>query len=131
LIFTGSVLLALLFIADWYMPQLAAPSAQADVDRSTIRLRSQHKWPERIVIDTSLPTIVLPPANVVEIPPFKAPPVARSPREAFAQVTPVQAAAPATAPKTVQKRRTQTARTGGHVANFDSIGFRNTFPGGW
>ena len=55
-IFVGSVLLTLLFVADWYMPQLPLQPARADVDRG-IRVQSRHGWPERIVIDTSLPTI--------------------------------------------------------------------------
>jgi hypothetical protein len=56
----GSVLLALLFLADWYYPASAAV-ARAEVDRSILRIKSDHKWPERIVIDTTLPTIVPPP----------------------------------------------------------------------
>jgi hypothetical protein len=130
-VFSGSVLLALLFLADWYMPQLSATPARAEVDRSIIRLHSRHRWPERIVIDTSLPTIVPPPAKVADASPVKATPVARSPREAFALVTPVQAATPAIAPKPAPKRQTRTARTGGHAARYEAIVFRDAFPAGW
>jgi hypothetical protein len=131
LVFTASMLLALLFLVDWYMPQLAVTPARADVDRTVIRLHSLHKWPERIVIDTSLPTIVPPPAKVADAPPVKAPIIARSPREAFALITPVQAATPPVAPKPAPKRRTRTVRTGGHIASFDPGGYRNALPAGW
>jgi Zn-dependent protease with chaperone function len=127
-VFAGSVLLALLFLADWWMPQLAVTPARADVDRTIIRLHSLHKWPERIVIDTSLPTIVPPPATIADARPVN---VTRSPREAFALMTPAQAAAPAMAPRPAPKRRTRTARTGGPVASYEAFGFRNAFPPSW
>jgi hypothetical protein len=50
------------------------------VDESIIRIKSAHKWPEPIVIDTSLPTIV-PPLRVLA----KAP-IINKPRDAFAQL---------------------------------------------
>jgi hypothetical protein len=134
-IFTGSLLLALLFLTDWYLPPLAVTPARGEVDRTIIRLRSAHKWPERIVIDTSLPTIVPPPATVAEALPGKAPPVSRPPREAFAQVTaqvtPMQAATPAIATKSALKRRTRTARTSRHIANYEASGFHNSLPMSW
>jgi len=130
--FAGSMLLALLFLADWYMPQLAATQARAELDRTVIRLHSLRKWPERIVIDTNLPTIVPPPADVVaEAPPVKPAPAARSPSDAFALVTPVETAAPAAASKHAPKRRTRAARTSGHVASSEAIGFRAVIPAGW
>jgi hypothetical protein len=53
----GAMLLALLFIADFYHP--ATPVAQrAAVDPPVIRIYSDRKWPERIAYDTSQPTIV-------------------------------------------------------------------------
>jgi hypothetical protein len=48
------------------------------VDKSIIRINSAHKWPEAIVIDTNLPTIVPPPLPVLA----KAPAI-NQPREAF------------------------------------------------
>jgi hypothetical protein len=56
--FVGSLLLALLFLADWYFPKLVAAPARAGVDKTIIRLHSAHKWPEAIVFDTTLPTLV-------------------------------------------------------------------------
>ena len=83
----GSLLLAMLFIANWFLPMdptLSATSEQAD--KQIIRIKSDRKWPERIVFDTSAPTIV----------PQKSPviadaPVTNPPREAFALLNaPVQ-----------------------------------------
>ena len=129
--FTGSMLLALLFLADWYMPHLAATPARAEADRSIIRLHSRHKWPERIVIDTSLPTIVPPPTGIVEAPPLESTPNARSPRDAFAMATPIQATVPAIASKPAPKRRTRAARTRGHLTSFEVSRFGDSLPAGW
>jgi len=67
-IFVGGTLAALLFIAGWCLP--TPPAMFADqalaVDRATIRIKSAHKWPEKVVMVTSQPTIA-PPA-VVESP---------------------------------------------------------------
>ena len=66
--FIGSALAALLFIANWFLPE--PPAAFRDrpeiIDKAVIRIRSAHKWPEKVILDTSQPTIV-PPA--VEEPP--------------------------------------------------------------
>ena len=78
--FVGSLLVAMLFIANWLLPMdptLSATSEQAD--KPIIRIKSDRKWPERIVFDTNAPTIV----------PQKSPvtadaPVTNPPREAFA-----------------------------------------------
>jgi len=85
-IFVGSALLTLLFVAGWHMPQLPLQPARADVDRG-IRVQSRHRGPERIVIDTSLPTIV-PTSAMAADPPPAAPPQASSPRDAFALAAP-------------------------------------------
>ena len=50
----GAALLALLWIADSYLPR--PPAAQnATVDQPAIRIHSDRKWPERVVFDTSTP----------------------------------------------------------------------------
>jgi hypothetical protein len=51
----GSVLLVALFVADWGLP---VPSARLHSEilpneRVNLRIRSDHKWPERIVFDTA------------------------------------------------------------------------------
>ena len=87
--FTGAMLLALLFLADWYMPKPSIEAGRTDIDRSTIRIHSRHRWPEAIVFDTSLPTIVPPPVAIA------AAPVEKPLRDAFAQFpAPARSASP-------------------------------------
>jgi len=64
-LFVGGVLLALLFLSDAYAPKATVVNATetgnttvTGVDKSVIRIRSDRKWPERVVFDTNLPTIV-------------------------------------------------------------------------
>jgi len=55
----GSLLLAMLFIADWLLPKGQTQSdAGGKADKPTIVLRSDQKWPERVVFDTSAPIVV-------------------------------------------------------------------------
>ena len=57
--FVGGVLLALLFVSHAVLPNIPpADRADTGVDKSTIRIHSDRKWPERVVYDTSIPTIV-------------------------------------------------------------------------
>jgi hypothetical protein len=53
----GGALLALLFIVDACFPEKPA-SIRPEVYPPVIRIHSDQKWPERIVYDTSVPTIV-------------------------------------------------------------------------
>jgi hypothetical protein len=57
----GASLLALLFVADWYLPKTLPEPAPEASNRPVIRIGSIQQPPERIVIDTSQPTIVPPP----------------------------------------------------------------------
>jgi hypothetical protein len=54
--FVGGVLLALLFVLDACFPKRPV-AARTKVYPPVIRIYSDRKWPERIVYDTSLPTI--------------------------------------------------------------------------
>jgi hypothetical protein len=67
-IFVGGTLAALLFIAGECLPR--PPAMLADqtpaVDRTIIRIRSAHKWPEKAVLDTSQPTMT--PSEIEEEP---------------------------------------------------------------
>ena len=81
----GSALIALFFLTDAYLPQSAGSSfgRESRVDKSIIRLSSAHKWPEKVVYDTTLPTLVPPVSTAAETPrPFPS----ASPREAFAKM---------------------------------------------
>src|ERR1700730_16969238 len=130
--FAGSLLLALLFLTDWYIPKPSAVSDRADVDRSVIRIHTRHRWPEAIVFDTSLPTISPSPVIAAEVP------ATRNPRDPFALLpqTPPAAAAytPAAEAKPVVavKRRTKTVRVATRpIASDRAAGARDLFLEGW
>jgi hypothetical protein len=64
LLFVGGVLLALLFVSDPFLPKL--PVADWSNSHSAIiRIHSDQKWPERVVYDTSLPTLI--PAQIENV----------------------------------------------------------------
>ena len=115
----GGVLLALLFVFDAYAPKQAVVvrSAEAVVNTdnpasSALRIRSDRKWPERIVFDTSVPTIVPPPAVVAQSVPAPTAVSEYSPkarvRESFAQFVPPE---PARAESKPQHKRKVVARS--------------------
>jgi hypothetical protein len=92
--FVGATLIALLFVADAYLPKLPdAPATTTATDLSVIRIHSDRKLPDRVVFDTSIPTIA--PAQTVMAQASVATPAkadgtsanART-RDAFAQLTP-------------------------------------------
>jgi len=93
-LFVGGALLALLFAVDAFSPKTPDVVATADVsaapENPTLRIRSDRKWPERIVFDTSMPTIV-PPAQTAATEASPPPPTAGEftakarVRESFAQ----------------------------------------------
>lgn len=58
-LYVGGVLLALLFVSDVYLPKPPVVET-ADTDLPVIRIHSDRKLPERVVFDTSRPTIVPP-----------------------------------------------------------------------
>jgi hypothetical protein len=62
----GASLLALLFVVDWYLPKSLPEPPDDAINRPVIRIASIQHPPERIVIDTSQPTIVPPVTLVAE-----------------------------------------------------------------
>jgi hypothetical protein len=57
-LYVGGVLLALLFALDAFLPELpVAASVDTSVDKPIIRIHSDRKWPDRVVFDTSQPTL--------------------------------------------------------------------------
>jgi hypothetical protein len=86
-LFVGGTLLALLFAVNAYLPSPvdAGATVADDAFRPVVRIHSTQKLPERIVIDTSIPTIV-PPPTVVAQAPAKAPVL-----NAMAQISPSEA----------------------------------------
>jgi hypothetical protein len=50
----GSLLLATLLAANWCLPATIAPQAGVPLDQKIkIRIHTDHKWPERVVFDTT------------------------------------------------------------------------------
>jgi hypothetical protein len=90
--YVGGALLALLFIADACLPPLpVAKASRSATDLSVIRIHSDTKWPERVVFDTTRPTITPVPAPVLAeaVQPREkaaAAPSKTGMREAFAQL---------------------------------------------
>lgn len=65
--FVGAALLTLLFVADAYLPKLpAAERTNATAGLSVIRIHSDRKWPERVVFDTTLPSIARATTRIME-----------------------------------------------------------------
>jgi hypothetical protein len=103
----GSVLLVALFAADWWLPDPAAHSHSAlpPNEKVNLRIRSDHKWPERVVFDTAQPGMRIAAESGSEldaVPNQDVQTEQRSPLEAFAamegpQVTPIATNEKATA----------------------------------
>lgn len=117
--FVGAALLALLFVVSAELPP--SPVVEANntaADLSTIRIRSDHKWPERVVFDTNAPTIVPAPTQTASAPATaqvadvsaKDASSRVAPRDAFAQLTPADLKKPEA--KRVQKRKMAKKRVG-------------------
>ena len=115
-VFVGSALLALLLVIDAYLPKVPDEvRAASEFDRSTIRIHSERKWPERIVFDTNQPTIIPPQAAITIAsvqPAAKAADVSAKARvrEAFAEIpspdrTQAQPSDPKKPEKAVQRKR--------------------------
>jgi hypothetical protein len=122
----GSVLLVALFAADWWLPAPAAhsPSAIAPNEKVNLRIRSDHKWPERVVFDTAHSGMPLAPkfGPKLDVVPNQdlAQAEQRSPLDAFAamegvQVTPTatndKASAIRAKPRPLGPRMTSTAKS--------------------
>jgi len=118
-LFVGGVLLALMLAIDALVPQQAVVASQAapTVDKTVVRIRSDQKLPERVVYDTSLPTIVPPAAVTAQLvaPAAKpsVPAVADASaqarvRETFAQFVPGEAKKPE--PQVQRKRKVAKTR---------------------
>src|SRR4051794_41452778 len=121
-LYVGGVLLALIFAFDAFAPQQPAVASNMagnqvpSIDKTVVRIRSDQKLPERVVYDTSLPTVVPPLAVTAQV---TAPVVAPSApavaaasadataqarvRETFAQFVPAEAKKPE--PQAQRKRK--------------------------
>lgn len=113
-LYVGAALLALLFVAAEAFPTLpGAPAVQGTdtaADLPMIRIHTDRKWPERVVFDTSAPTIVPAQTQIAKNDAGAAAPVPVADastkvtsRDAFAQLAPPDLKKPS--PKPQQKRR--------------------------
>ena len=125
----------MLFVADLYLPD--SPQSfvrEAYANKSIIRIKSAHKWPERIVIDTSLPTIV-PPASAL----LANTPLTNRPRAAFAQLDTasqevVRNPSPPNSKPKVAKKATHTRVAAYREPSQDTmpeVSRREVLPAGW
>ena len=118
--FVGGALLALLFAANYVLP--TSPVTQAIATGSNeqplIRIRSDRHLPERVVLDTSQPTLAAPAAKIAAVAAPQPPVESMSPalaeisakarvRETFAQFTPAAKADTAAVKKTEAKTQIQ------------------------
>jgi hypothetical protein len=120
-LFTGGVLLALLFAFDaWAPPPHAASATPTAIDYlPVLRIHSERKWPERIVFDTNVPAMAPTniPAEAVTATDVPAPiglPAAARVRDTFAQFEPVYPKRGL--PKLQQKRRIARSRASPSIA---------------
>ena len=96
-LFVGAALLALLFALDAFVPQQVAVASNAapSIDKTVVRIRSDQKLPERVVYDTSLPTIVPPVVKTqiaaAPVAPAADPSAQARVRDTFAQFVPAEA----------------------------------------
>ena len=115
-LFVGGVLLALLLAIDALVPQQAIVASQAapSVNKTVVRIRSDQKLPERVVYDTSLPTIVPPTVTAQAVAPPRASVASADAtaqarvRETFAQYVPAEAKKPE--PQVQRKRKIAKSR---------------------
>jgi hypothetical protein len=137
-LFVGGVLLALLFAVDALAPQqvAVASSTAPSVDKAVVRIHSDQKLPEKVVYDTSLPTIV-PPAAAVQVAVAPTVPAAEIAaharvRETFAQFVPAEAKKPD--PRVQRKRKIVKNRAPPPLASPMRIAQQSQFGGffgGW
>jgi len=129
-VFVGGALMALLFAFDFFSPKASADNgihSAGPVDKTTMRIRSEQKLPERIVFDTTQPTIAAKTAQTQTAQPAQAALPGPEPapeitakarvRETFAQFAPVEPKKPEA---TVQKKRKVSKAPGQpmHVARY-------------
>jgi hypothetical protein len=103
----GTALLALLLLADWQLPK-PLPKPAGDTIRPVIRITSMQEPPERIIIDTSQPTIVPPPTLFTDAAPGEPSP----PPKAYVSAEP-----PPAVTKVDQKKRKVVRRQEPKVAD--------------
>lgn len=122
--FVGGVLLALLLVADWYWQNPLSMSSHAPpIDRTILRIRSAHKWPQKIVLDTTTPIIVPRQSAMAEI---AIPSASRPAMNALARANPT----PTAKRKSSARARSRYRDRGGPV-RFAVNPMPPAWPAGW
>ena len=63
----SGLLLALLFAVNWvWQNPSPIPNYGSPLDEKIVRIRSEHKWPRKVELDTTTPTIVPPSTEAAE-----------------------------------------------------------------
>jgi hypothetical protein len=119
-VFVGGGLVALLIAFDLFSPKAAADvgaQSAAVVDKSTLRIKSDQKWPERVVFDTAQPAAAPKAAQPVQAQAALAGPepapeftAGARVRETFAQFVPAEPKKPEAT--TAKKRKVAKTGTG-------------------
>lgn len=118
MVWVGASLLAMLLVANWFLPEPLPEPAHEAIDKPAIRITSVERPPERVVIDTNQPTIVPPPA------PFEpSRPANRSPLQSYAAVdpSPMVADRAKKPPKTIKRREPRVAARDPAVSNAPAV----------
>jgi hypothetical protein len=110
IVWVGTSLLALLLVANWFLPGPPQEAAHEAIEKPVIRIASAQHSPEPVFIDTHQPTIVPPP-----MPSESAIPDVPSPLQSYASVDPP----PATAGVEQRKRKNLKGQKT-KVANYQS-----------
>lgn len=132
-LFVGGTLFALLVLADAVLPSVPLPaSLTSAADLPTVRIQSTRKWPERIVIDTSIATpaqtkvATVEPSAVVAT----AQPAKTAARDAYAQLNVAEAKAPtAAAVEKPPARAMKSSETAARPADAKKRKVAKTHPG--
>jgi hypothetical protein len=119
----GASLLALLFVANWFLPKSLAEPTQEAIDKPVIRIASIQQPPERVVIDTNQPTIV-PPAALLESPRSDSP----SPLQSYASVdpSPMVVGSAKKLPKAIKRREARVATYQPALSNTPAVARRGS-----
>jgi hypothetical protein len=106
IVWIGTSLLALLFVANWFLPEPPQQAVHRAIAMPVIRIASVQQPPEAVVIDTNQPTIIPPP-----MPPESAIPDAPSPLQSYALVEspPVTVGVDQKKPRSLKKPKTKVA----------------------
>jgi hypothetical protein len=106
IVWVGTSLLALLFVANWFLPEHPQEVAHEAIEKPVIRIASVQRPPDSVFIDTDQPTTVPPPmpseSVILDVP---------SPLQAYASVDPppVTAGVDRKKPKDLKKQRAKIA----------------------